>query len=76
MIRSLMSVFPVVAMDSADMTCIGLVLTAFGAAMREPVTTISVSSDDIRVVGGDRGSLLGECGQAREGGRCGDEQYA
>src|ERR1700676_2579865 len=41
MMRSLISVLPVVAMDSADMTCIGLVLTAFGAAIREPVTTIS-----------------------------------
>ena len=41
MIRSLISVLPVVAMASADTTCIGLVLTAFGAAMREPVTTIS-----------------------------------
>src|SRR5277367_546335 len=39
--RSLISVLPVVAMDSDDMTWIGLVLTAFGAAMREPVTTIS-----------------------------------
>src|SRR5665213_1172881 len=28
-------------MDCAEMTCIGLVLTSFGEAMRDPVTVIS-----------------------------------
>jgi hypothetical protein len=39
--RSLMSVLPVVAMDSAETTWIGLVLTSFGTAMRDPVTITS-----------------------------------
>jgi len=58
--RSLISVLPVVSMDSDDMTCIGLVLTAFGAAMREPVTMIScrvLGSSDFRL-------LLRESGHA------------
>src|SRR5260370_29490504 len=39
--RSLMSVFPDVSIYFDDKTCMGLVLTSFGAAMREPVTMIS-----------------------------------
>src|SRR5258708_12846915 len=39
--RSLISVLPDVSIYFDDNTCIGLVLTAFGAAMREPVTMIS-----------------------------------
>src|SRR5258708_27195351 len=39
--RSLISVLPDVSMYFDDKTCIGLVLTSFGAAMREPVTMIS-----------------------------------
>src|SRR3984957_6244050 len=45
--RSLISVLPVVSMDSDDMTSIGLVLTAFGAAMREPVTMISCRGSSV-----------------------------
>jgi len=41
MMRSLISVLPVVSIYFDEMTFIGLVLTSFGAAMREPVTMIS-----------------------------------
>src|SRR6476661_2781002 len=40
---SVISVLPDTCMDWDEMTCMGLVLTAFGEAMREPVTTISCS---------------------------------
>jgi hypothetical protein len=43
-IRSLMSVLPVVSMDCDEMTWMGLVLVSFGAAMREPVTMTSWSA--------------------------------
>jgi hypothetical protein len=58
MMRSLISVLPVVAMDSDVMTSIGLVLTAFGAAMREPVTMISCRGSAVAA------SLVGCCATA------------
>src|SRR5258707_15789322 len=39
-------------MDFAEMTCMGLVLTSFGAAMREPVTMISCRGLESSDVGG------------------------
>ena len=39
-------------MDFAEMTCMGLVLTSFGAAMREPVTMISCRGVESSGVGG------------------------
>src|ERR1700744_2404614 len=40
---SLMSVLPEILIDCEDTTCIGLVLTSLGDAMRDPVTMISVN---------------------------------
>src|SRR5882757_2599051 len=45
--RSLISVFPLVSMYCEDSTWIGLVLTAFGAAIRDPVTMISVRAGSV-----------------------------
>ena len=49
---SVMSVMPDTWMDFAEMTWMGLVLTSFGAAMREPVTMISCSGGESAATGG------------------------
>src|SRR6202034_1725801 len=59
---SLMSVLPDTWMDFAEMTWMGLVLTSFGAAMREPVTMISCSGGESCVTGG---ACCAEPGTAR-----------
>ena len=53
MMRSVTSVLPLVSIYFDDRTSIGLVLTSFGAAMRDPVTMISCS--------GASGAAAGAC---------------
>src|SRR5579863_1901217 len=52
LITSMMSVLPDTWIDFAEMTWMGLVLTSFGAAMREPVTMISCSGGESVCPGG------------------------